>query len=126
MVQKIRENYGLANLNCFNRGQTRKRGKRERRGESRGNLPSPVVFSFDLGSAFARSYLLLYEPQTKDTPKITACYADHLKLGFLATRRLLVRRPARSCKAYRGSGDWELGGTLRSDKVGADENVAEK
>ena len=47
--------------------QNRKRYGRGRRGKA----PSPIVFFFILGSAFARLYPLLYEPQDKKPTNIS-------------------------------------------------------
>lgn len=46
--------------------------------------PSPLlIFLFNLGSAQMRPYLFLYEPQTKKTPKITACYRQGKATGSM-------------------------------------------
>ena len=39
--------------------------------------PSPIDFWVDLGSAFARLHLLLYEPQKKERTKEGAIYQGH-------------------------------------------------
>ena len=48
---------------------------------SRCFLPYPIVFFFVLGSAFARLYPLLYEPQKKKLTNKTASYASSAGYG---------------------------------------------
>ena len=47
--------------------------------------PSPIVFFFVLGSAFARLNLLFYEPQKKKHSKTTAIYAGYYTAFFSVT-----------------------------------------
>ena len=68
--------YGLA------RGQRRKRLRKAEGGGESGKIllfclltPSPIDFWVDLGSAFARLHLLLYEPKRKEQKKPPATQA---------------------------------------------------
>lgn len=57
--------------------------------------PSPIVFPFELGSDFARLYLLLHETQTKHTPT-----KKKRQLRGLIPRMVwavLVRCPSEDC-----------------------------